>query len=86
MASLTSEPNHLDCEYLPIRAKLLEIAAALDRIQRASVEDAADPRWDQLQAGIKLLHSEEAERAEQVQMLFSRPYDQQWREKLKITR
>jgi len=86
-------PFHLDREFLPIRAKILEIAAALDRIERAteaSNEDkidrhADDPRWDQLQAGIRLLQASEAQRAEQVQLLFSRPYDQQWRQDLGIT-
>ena len=102
-----SPPTPLDREFLPTRAKILEIAAALDRIQRAAEEIAAeetvqnlaestdssagisqenpdDPRWQQLQAGIQLLLSGQAERAEQVQLLFSRPYDEQWRETLKI--
>jgi len=80
MTSTDSQPMYLEREYLPIRAKILEIAAALDRIQRAAKEQTDDSRWDQLQAGIRLLLEEEGERAEQVQLLFSRSYDEQWRE------
>ncbi|MGI9429132.1 MAG: hypothetical protein ACR2NM_10770 [Bythopirellula sp.] len=78
------EPSPLDREYLPIRAKILEIAAALDRIQRSSTEELADLRWAQLQSGIQLLQSDDPERAEQVQLLFSRPYDAHWRESLGV--
>ena len=84
MARLASNPSLLDREYLPIRAKLLEVAAALDRIQRLSVEELDDRRWEQLQAGIRLLQSDDPERAEQVQLLFSRPYDAQWREDFQV--
>lgn len=86
MSSAISSTLPLDREFLPARAKILEIAAALDRIQRASPEDAEDPRWKQLQDGIKLLQSEDLERAEQVQLLFSRPFDEQWRETLNVLR
>ena len=79
----------LDHEFLPTRAKILEIAAALDRIERAAAistrQSIDDPRWEQLRAGIGLLLTAEADRARQVQLLFSRPYDQQWRENLEMT-
>ena len=79
----------LDHEFLPTRAKILEIAAALDRIERAAAvntrQSTDDPRWEQLQAGIGLLLTAEADRARQVQLLFSRPYDQQWRQNLEMT-
>ncbi len=84
MTSPVSQPMHLDREFLPIRAKILEIAAALDRIQREAEEDADGPRWEQLQAGIQLLQAGEAERAEQVQLLFSRTFDEHWRETLEM--
>ncbi len=78
----------LDQEYLPVRAKILEIAASLDRIQRAA-DDVADnvadaPRLKQLQAAIESLLEDEPGRAKRVQLLFSRPYDQRWRETFKI--
>ena len=84
MARPDLEPSPLDREYLPIRAKILEIAAALDRIQRTSAEALTELRWGQLQTGIHLLQSDDPERAEQVQLLFSRPYDAQWRESLGV--
>jgi len=86
MSSANSPSGQLEREFLPVRAKILEIAAALDRIQREAEENADDPRWEQLAAGIKLLHLGESERAEQVQLLFSRPYDVQWRETIGISK
>ncbi len=96
MAFPPTQPNHLDREFLPIRAKILEIASALDRIQRNDDNQnddnkADDLRWQQLQAGIKILlepetqpEPQQRDRAEQVQLLFSRRYDEQWRETLKV--
>lgn len=86
MTSSVSQLTHLDREFLPIRAKILEIAAALDRIQRADETMADDPRWEQLQAGIKQLLAGDFQRAEQVQLLFSRSYEEQWREILNMSR
>ncbi len=74
----------LDREFLPIRAKILEIAASLDRAERATGDPTADPRWQQLETGINLLLQKSGDRAEHVQMLFSQPYEAQWRETLKI--
>jgi len=84
MSSAFSPVAPLDQEFLPIRAKILEIAAALDRIQRNDVAQEVDSRWNQLQAGIALLQAGESERAEQVQLLFSRTYDEQWRQTLDV--
>ncbi len=86
MTTPATQPQHLEREFLPIRAKILEIASALDRIQRAAEKEADDPRWEQLQAGIRLLQSKQPERAEEVQLLFSRSFDEQWRETLKMPR
>jgi hypothetical protein len=71
-------------EYLPIRAKILEIAAALDRLQRASGSIEADPRRSQIRAAIEMLLRSDDDRAEQVQLIFSRPYDDQWQDKFGI--
>jgi hypothetical protein len=72
-------------ELLPIRAKLLEVAAALDRIDRAPGSLANDQRRTQVQAAIQVLLRPENDRAEQIQLIFSRPYEDDWREKLGIT-
>ena len=68
----------LDREFLEIRAKILELAASLDRIERASGEVDDQPRLQLIEKGIAILASDEPQRAEQVQMLFSRQYDPNW--------
>ena len=70
-----------DQELLPIRAKLLEVAAALDRIDRANGSTAGDPRRTQVQAAIQVLLRPEDDRAEQIQLIFSRPYEDDWQDK-----
>ncbi len=74
----------LDREFLEIRAKILEIAASLDRLDRGegSVED--DPRRAQIADGIEILREGESGRAQRVQLLFSLPYESQWREQFGI--
>ncbi len=86
MATSATPSTQLDREYLPIRAKILEIAAALDRIQRRDTAERSDPRWDQIQAGVAILQEATQDRAERVQLLFSREYDRSWRETFDIPR
>ncbi|MEX2174528.1 MAG: hypothetical protein WD872_09210 [Pirellulaceae bacterium] len=68
----------LDREFLEVRCRVLDLAAALDRLSRAegSVED--DPRLQRLREAILLVAGQSAARAEQVQLVFSRPYDETW--------
>jgi hypothetical protein len=70
----------LDRVYLEVRCRLLDVAAALDRIERAEGSDDAldDARWKQLQEGIAILASDGADRAERIQMLFSDTYIPNW--------
>ena len=70
----------LDREFLEIRCKILEIAAALDRLERAEGSIASDRRMKMVYDGLSALSSENADRAEQVQMIFSRRYEPNWRE------
>ena len=72
-------------EFLPIRAKLLEVAAALDRLDRASGSVASDSRRLQVQAAIQVLLRPDEDRAEQVQLIFSRPYEDDWRQNFRMT-
>jgi hypothetical protein len=72
----------LDEEFLTIRAKVLEVAAALDRLDRAEGQTAGDPRRDGLADAVELLLSAEPDRAERVQLLFSRDFDPDWRDKM----
>jgi len=64
----------LDAQYLEMRARILSLAADLDRIERADGGTRlleADPRIQKLRRAIKLVLDERSNRAEQVQMLFS---------------
>lgn len=70
----------LDMYFLETRAKLLELAALLDRYQRGEGAEQlnSDPRWQQIQQALAVLTSAQPHKAEQVQMIFSLPYDPTW--------
>ncbi len=76
----------LDRHYLEVRAKLLEIAATLDRVERADDAESVDhQRLEQLMSGLKILQQTGVtDRAEQIQQLFSRAYDPQWRSEFEV--
>ena len=71
----------LDREFLDIRSRILDIAAALDRIDRADGSNATttDARLVALRQGIALLIDDKADRARRLQMVFSDDYDPAWR-------
>jgi len=70
----------LDTGFLEMRTRLLDIAAALDRIERAqgSAEARRDARYRLLHEALRLLADEKPDRAQRIQMLFSLPYDPAW--------
>lgn len=79
----------LDRDFLELRGRILELAAAFDRLDRASTGDAvdgppADPRIDQLRQGLKTVLERDSNRAEAVQRLFSLAYDPRWLEQAKL--
>lgn len=80
MTDATTALAVLNREFLTVRSKLVDVAAALDRIGRAGGA-CDDPRVDQIRRSLELLAQprETADRAEQVQMIFSLPYDPNWR-------
>ncbi len=75
--------------YLEARARLLEVAATLDRIDRGGA-NVDDPRLGMLRQAIHVLNQSTekstTDRAEQLQLLFSRPYDANWLKKFEPTR
>ncbi len=73
-----------DREFLVLRAKVLEIAAGLDRIARSDGDLEGHANHDKLRAAIEVLLREADDRAEQVQLIFSRPYSTKWRDELKV--
>ena len=70
----------LNREFLEIRARLLQVAASLDRISRAEGTVAGDPRMEKLARALSVLQTADSDRAEQIQLIFSRTYDQNWPE------
>ncbi len=61
----------LNREYLAIRAKLIDVAATLDRIDRSEGTVSDDARLDQIRRSIEILTGSASNRAEQLQMVFS---------------
>jgi len=74
----------LNREFLELRAKVLELAASLDRLHRAEGAVDDDPRLAKLRRGLEILLSPEADRAERVQLLFSRAYNEDWPTALQV--
>ena len=70
----------LDREFLEIRAKILDVAAALDRIDRATGDVSGDARMALIADAIDVIASVQSDsiRAEKIQLLFSREYDDNW--------
>jgi len=92
MPSPTSAAKVLDAEFLAIRCRLIDLAAALDRIGRAGCgagcqpavtnagAPADDPRIAQIRRSLEILAGDAPGRAERVQLEFSLPYDEHWRD------
>jgi hypothetical protein len=78
MATPMPAPAVLDREFLEVRAKLLELAATFDRLERGGGAPADDSRMKLIRQGLKVLLDETGDRAEQIQLIFSRPYDDDW--------
>lgn len=69
----------LNREFLETRWLILQLAAALDRLDRAGAPREGDARIEQLRKALNVLNDDEGERAERVQLIFSREYDPNWR-------
>jgi hypothetical protein len=70
----------LDAYFLDARARLLDLAAILDRIGRGpgGAGLSADPRLANIRKALEVLADESAGRAERVQKIFSLDYDPTW--------
>jgi hypothetical protein len=84
MPSPLAAPEVLDREFLEVRSKILEIAASLDRLDRAEGCVDSDPRLAKLRQALAVLAARRDDRAEQVQMIFSLKYDDDWRKKFSL--
>ncbi len=84
MSDQRTASDVLNEDFLTIRHRLLDIAASLDRIDRATGADQtrADPRLTHIRSALAVLSEPDHDptRAERVQMIFSRSYKPNWRE------
>lgn len=80
----TPAQDVLDREYLEIRAKLLQVAAAMDRMDRGAGSVQSDPKLQQFRDALGVIASDGGNRAERIQMIFSRQYDANWRVALQM--
>ncbi len=74
----------LEQEFLVVRAKILEIGAFFDRLNSAETAACDQRKLTLLLDACKLLCTDGREKAKQIQLLFSREYDQSWREKFGV--
>ncbi len=70
----------LETYFLEARARLLDLAAILDRIGRGggATETAEDPRLAKIRQALEVLSDPSGGRAERVQQIFSLDYDAAW--------
>jgi hypothetical protein len=77
-------PKALDDYFLEARAKLLDLAAILDRIGRG--REAArvdqDSRLAKIRQALEVLHDLSGGRAERIQQIFSLSYETGWEKPL----
>jgi hypothetical protein len=68
-------------EFLQARSRILDLAALLDRLERAPGSADEEARMRLLIDGLEILCDDEVGKARRVQLLMSRDYDPAWREK-----
>jgi len=80
MPTFQTASQILDRHYLELRCGLLDMAGALDRLERAGTfgEVKSDPRLRKIHEGLQILASSGQDRAERLQLLFSDPYEADW--------
>lgn len=71
----------LDTAFLEVRCRLLDLAAALDRVGRGQGANtvADDPRLDKIREALEVLQDRSGARAERIQRIFSDEYEQGWK-------
>ena len=85
MSSPMTAREVLDREYLEIRAKILQLAASFDRLDRSAGDYRHDARLALIQKGLELVADPSCpDRAEKIQLVFSREFNQNWQEELGV--
>ncbi len=87
MPNRRSKAEVLNRDFLETRSRVLDLAAALDRLDRAprAGTESPDSRLAQLRQAIEALLEPEHGRAETVQRIFSLEYDSDWRTRFELT-
>lgn len=87
MAEPAAASAIFDQVFLSARARVLEVAAILDRLDRAPGFHnlAGDARFQQLRESMAVLLGGQGGRAERIQQVFSDPYDPEWVRKYQAT-
>jgi hypothetical protein len=83
MVERTAEQIIAD-EFMIARAKIVELAATLDRIERATGDVEDSKNMQLLIQGLHILCDDEVEKAKRVQLLMSRHYDPKWQSQMTI--
>lgn len=73
-------------EFLIARAKILELAATLDRLDRAPGDIENSRQSSLLLQGMQILCDSEPDKAKRVQLLMSRQYEPEWIQQMGIAR
>lgn len=80
MSTASDAKDVLDRDFLTIRSRLIDLAAALDRVERGEGSVERDPRIAQIRAALAIVAGPGADRAARVQVAFSLPYRENWRQ------
>lgn len=83
MGKLRDASDVLNRDFLETRSRILDVAASLDRLDRAPTRsgEAPERRRAQLRQAIEALLEPGPGRTETIQHIFSLEYDPAWREK-----
>lgn len=74
-----------DRDFLAARAKLLEIASWLDRVDRCEGVPTDDRRINQIHQGIAALSKQVTNRAELIQQIFSLDFNENWQQDFSVS-
>ena len=77
--SARSAEKVLSEEFFIARSKILDLAATLDRLERADGSLEALHQLKLLEQGMEILLDDQSDKSKRVQLLMSRPYDPDWR-------
>ncbi len=73
-------------DFMIARARIVELAATLDRIERATGDVEDSKNMQLLMQGMQVLCDDEVEKAKRVQLLMSRLYDPHWQSQMSIAK